>query len=131
MYKFASDEGFRSGLMAWVFFLLLFLLAGFRAELCILFGAMAGLAVWNIIGYVQAEEVTADPEAEATEPQPSVFRQVGIRLFDRIRRPVLPKETESEESPSQASRGSGGLRIGSKRPSKRYIGRRPPKRIGK
>ncbi|HEY9625878.1 MAG TPA: hypothetical protein V6C84_01120 [Coleofasciculaceae cyanobacterium] len=127
MYKFASDEGFRSGLATWLIFILLFVLAGLRAELCVLLGAMAGLAVWNIVAYLKAEEVKADPEPEVAEPQPSVFHNVGTKLFDRIRRPSPTGESEAEGG--QTGQASG--RIGARRPSKRYIGRRPPKRIGK
>ena len=125
MYKFASDEGFRSGLATWLIFILLFVLAGLRAELCIVLGAMAGLAVWNIVGYLKAEEVKADPKPEVAEPQPSVFRNVGTKLFDRIRRPTGEREAEGGQT------GQVPGRIGVRRPSKRYIGRRPPKRIGK
>ncbi|MBW4661981.1 MAG: hypothetical protein KME15_25250 [Drouetiella hepatica Uher 2000/2452] len=129
MYKFASDDGFRAGLTAWLIFILLFLLAGFQAELCILLGAMAGLAVWNIVGYLKAEEVKADAEPETPEQQPSVFRQVGSRVFERIRRPSLTKE-DAPDAPADTGRGSTAQR-GLRRSSKRYIGRRPPKRIGK
>ena len=130
MYKFASDDGFRAGLAVWLMFIPLFLLAGFRAELCVFLGAIGGLAVWNIVGYLKAEEVKADAKPETPEQQPSVFRQVGSRVFDRIRRPSPTSENPSEASAPEAGRGSG-MQIGLRRPPKRYIGRRPPKRIGK
>jgi hypothetical protein len=134
MYKFESDEGFRAGLATWGYFVLFFFFVGLRAELCIVLGAIAGFAVWNIVGYLQAEELPApDPAKVEEEPQPSVFRRVSTRVFDRFRR---SRSTDNERSdvipdPARETGSRRGRVIGLRRPPNRYLGKRPPKRIGK
>ncbi|HEY9642689.1 MAG TPA: hypothetical protein V6C57_19535 [Coleofasciculaceae cyanobacterium] len=133
MYKFESDEGLRKGLATWAYFILFFFFVGLRADLCILLGAIAGLAVWNIVGYLQAEELPApDPAKAEEEPQPSVFRQVGTRVFDRFRRSRLTDNERPDviSTPRETGPRRGRV-IGLRRPPKRYLGKRPPKRIGR
>jgi hypothetical protein len=135
MYKFASNEGFRAGLATWAYFVLIFyLLSGLRAELCVVLGAVAGLAVWNIVGYLKAEKLPdepAQPDSEAA--QPGVIRRVGSRLFDRFRgSPAADQSNEPDVLPPPGQAPTGRWRtVGLRRPPKRYIGRRPPRRIGR
>ncbi|NJR64616.1 MAG: hypothetical protein HC772_03675 [Leptolyngbyaceae cyanobacterium CRU_2_3] len=138
MYKYESDDSFRAGLATWGYFILIFFFVGLRADLSILLGALAGLAVWMMVRYLKAEALPApDPKIEAAEaeekPQPSIFRRVGTRVFDRFRRSRLTDNDQSDVTPAdQAKQGSRrGRVIGSKRLPQRYIGKRPPKRIGK
>lgn len=127
MYKFESDEGFRAGLSAWGYFIILFyFFAGFKAELAILLGAFGGLAVYNIAGYVQAEKIEEEPKPATATPQRSVIHRVSRNVFDRF---VPRKADEPGEIPDAASRPERRS-FGSRRP-RRFIGRRPPRKIGK
>jgi hypothetical protein len=129
MYRFESDDGFRAGLSTWGYFILIFyLLAGFSAELSIVLGLFGGIAVGFIVSYVKAEELPAEElKPDAPAPQPTVIRRLGTRLFDRFRRSKSDEPTIPEPIQPQAGR----WRSQGKRPTGRYLGRRPPRKIGK
>ena len=129
MYRFESDEGFRAGLSAWVYFVLIFyLLAGLSAELSVLLGLFGGIAVGVIVSFVRAEELPAEePKPDAPPPQPTVIRRLGTRLFDRFRR----SRDNEPDVPEPIVPQAGRWRSSGKRPTGRYLGRRPPRKIGK
>ncbi len=131
MYRFDSDEGFRAGISAWGYFVLIFyLLADFNAELTILLGLFGGVAVGVIVSFVRAEELPAEdakPDAPATPQQPAVIRRLGTNLFDRFRRP----KADEPEAPEPEQSQSGRWRSTGKRQTRRYLGKRPPRKIGK
>ena len=131
MYRFDSDEGFRAGISAWGYFVLIFyLLADFNAELTILLGLFGGVAVGVIVSFVRAEKLELSAEEakpETPAPQTAVIRRLGTNLFDRFRRPKAdePETPEAEQSQSGRWRSTG------KRQTRRYLGKRPPRKIGK
>jgi hypothetical protein len=129
MYRFESDDGFRAGISTWGYFILFFyLLAGFSAELSILLGAFGGTAVGVITSYVKAEKLLdEEPKPNAPAPHPAAIRRLGSRLFDRLRR----SKPDEPETPEPIQPQAGRWRSSGKRPTGRYLGRRPPRKIGK
>jgi hypothetical protein len=105
MYRFPSDIGFQAGLRVWIVFILLFWLLRFRAELAILLGAVAGLAVGYIVTYWNAQKLPDTPSKPVETPDNPLFRQVTSRLTQQFRRSPV------------------------KKPS--FMKRKPPKRLGK
>ena len=131
MYRFESDEGFRAGISAWGYFVLIFyLLADFNAELTILLGLFGGVAVGVIVSFVRAEKIELSAEEakpETPAQQPAVIRRLGTNLFDRFRRP----KADEPETPESGQSQSGRWRSTGKRQTRRYLGKRPPRKIGK
>ena len=129
MYRFESEDGFRAGLSAWGYFVLIFyIFAGFPAELAILLGLFGGIAVGVIVSFIKAEELPAEaPKPDAPAPHPTVIRRLSTRLFDRFRRSSADEPTVPAPIQPQAGR----WRSAGKRPTGRYLGRRPPRKIGK
>lgn len=132
MYKFGSDEGFRSALATWAYFTIIFFGVGMRADLSILLGFLAGLAVWNIVGYLKAEKLPDEsPKPAEKAPEPSVIQEVGTRIFDRLRRPSRSNpDGAANTSPIQPAE-TRWRSIGLRRPPKRYLGGKRPRRIGR
>lgn len=103
-YKFDPDKGIQAGLRLWVAFILGFWLVGFRAEICILLGAIGGLATSQLINYWTAEkvELKEPPKDEAAPPSDKppisplgrVFRKPAERFRRLGSRPGLPKLPE-------------------------------------
>ena len=118
MYRFDSDEGFRAGISAWGYFVLIFyLLADFNAELTILLGLFGGVAVGVIVSFVRAEKLELSAEEAKPEipaPQPTVIRRLGTNLFDRFRR---PKADEPETPEPEQSQPGGGDRQANVKPA--------------
>jgi hypothetical protein len=99
MYKFKTKNANEAGLRIWIAFILGFWLVGIRAELCVLLGALGGLAARQIVCFWQAEkaepkpapsEEAAKPADSALAPLGEVFRKPAER-FRNIGRRRLPK----------------------------------------
>lgn len=98
MYKFNTKNATEAGLRVWIAFILGFWLVGFRAELCVLLGALGGIATRQIVCFWKAEKVDlkpAPPEAakptdSALAPLGEVFRKPAER-FRNIGKRRLPK----------------------------------------
>lgn len=84
MYKFNTKEATGSGLRIWIAFILGFWLVGIRAELCVLLGAIGGLAVRQILSFWKAEKVDAQPLPSPTADQ----TPLGTPLEDVFRKPA-------------------------------------------
>ncbi|MCU0526382.1 MAG: hypothetical protein MUF72_16335 [Elainella sp. Prado103] len=99
-YKFDADKSTQAGLRLWVAFILGFWLVGFRAEVCILLGAIGGLATWRLINYWTAEKVELKDKPKDETPPPSapppisplgrVLRKPAERFRRLGSRPKLP-----------------------------------------
>jgi hypothetical protein len=90
MYKLDSDNGINAGLRLWIVFMVSCWLVGIRpAVLCILLGAIGGLATGYIVAYWGADKVdikpTPPPETvpdQSAEPSSDLFtrpRRIGAR----------------------------------------------------
>lgn len=98
MYKFNTKNATEAGLRIWIAFILGFWLVGIRAELCVLLGAIGGLAVRQIVCFWNAEKTDPKPAppSDATKPPDAlaplgaVFRKPAER-FRNIGKGRLPK----------------------------------------
>lgn len=98
MYKFNDKNANEAGLRLWIAFILGLWLVGIRAELCVLLGALGGLATWQIVRFWKAEKVdpkpaspaAAKPADSALAPLGEVFRKPAER-FRNIGKRRLPK----------------------------------------
>jgi hypothetical protein len=104
VYKFNDKTGRETGLRVWIAFIIGFWLAGFRAELCILLGAIGGGAAYFLTGRWQSEKdyLPTEPTAKPKLPAPAlplgdVFRKPaeGIRKIGVVQKlpriPEMPK----------------------------------------
>jgi hypothetical protein len=79
MYKYDSEKGFSAALRMWLLSLIVLALLGVRAELSILFGAIAGAAVWLIVSYWKFLPIPKDSQdPKPVEPSPSVFTRLRL-----------------------------------------------------
>ena len=78
MYDFDQVEGaVEAGLRVWVTFILIFWIAGMRAELCIFLGAIAGVATWQLVRYWKVEKVDLPPKAEKQTSEAPLIGSLG------------------------------------------------------
>ena len=86
MYRFPNNEGIQAGVRIWIAFLLIFWFLRLRAELCILLGAIAGVAAGYLVSYWNAQKLPNSPVAKPPEPSNNALRQVG-NIVGRFRQP--------------------------------------------
>jgi hypothetical protein len=115
VYKFNQKAGQEAGLRLWIAFTVGFWLAGVRAEVCVLLGAIGGGATWFLVSAWQAEKLDAPPAKPAapkealTIPGPlgQVFRKPAERfrkigLWQKLPKlPGLPKLPRREGRPKR------------------------------
>lgn len=156
MYNIKFNDGVYAALKLWVVFIVAFAVLGFRAEVSILFGAIAAAAWGSIVAYWNAQKLPDAPPKTSSEQVPgaartsmrTVFgpqvpagpvREVGSRLFERLRSLALREEEEQvKQQDAEVYRKLSPegrlerLRIGTSGQRQRYtrIGKQPPRRIG-
>lgn len=88
-----DQDGFEVGIKIAILFIVVFFLLGLRAELCILLGAVGGLAAAQVTTFAKQDkpiEPTPTPDEPSTVgPFGQVSRQVGTRLFGGLRKTRL------------------------------------------
>ncbi|MFM7427587.1 MAG: hypothetical protein ACKO7W_21750 [Elainella sp.] len=115
MYKFNQKAGQDAGLRLWIAFTVGFWLAGLRAEICVLLGAVGGLATYFLVSAWQAEKVDPPPAKPAAPKEtlgiPGPLGQVFRKPAERFRKtglleklPKLPKLPELPKLPRRERR---------------------------
>ncbi len=115
MYKFNQKAGQEAGLRIWIAFTVGFWLAGVRAEVCVLLGALGGAATGFLVSAWQAEKVDPPP-AQPTAPKEALgisgslgevfrkpaerFRKIGV-IQKLPKLPELPKLPRREPRPKR------------------------------
>jgi hypothetical protein len=85
VYKFNDKSGRETGLRVWIAFILGFWLAGLRAELCILLGAIGGGAAYLLRGQWQSEK---DYMPAAPKPRPKLPAAPSFPIGEVFRKPA-------------------------------------------
>lgn len=110
MYNFNVKGATEAGLRIWVVFILVFWLAGLEAELCILLGAIGGLAIWQLVRYWKAEKVDKPTPPSGSSPASEI--------------PLIAPLGQVFRKPAERFR-----KLGAGRRLPRFPERKPPKRL--
>jgi hypothetical protein len=83
MFRYDTENGLYIGLRVWLIFLVGLSLLGLPPELCILYGAAVGAAVWTIAAFWKAVKRPEEAMQKLPPQQPSPIRRLPS-VLDRL-----------------------------------------------